>query len=187
MYLSSKDINKEKSELNNEKGYFRTLCNNLNIRVQVANSPQAKGRVERSNGVHQDRLTKLMRLKNITNIGEANRYLVDEYIEEHNNNFSLITKTVEGKLINKETGSEITDIHRPLKDGVTLNDICYMEETRKVNNDWTVYYKGECYQLKKQSIYHPPTKSTVYVRKDMEGNVSIFYRNIRIEYTAIKK
>jgi hypothetical protein len=170
----------------NEKGYFRTLCNNLNIHVQVANSPQAKGRVERSNGVHQDRLTKLMRLKNITNIEEANKYLIDEYIEKHNNRLSLITKAIDGRLINKETGWEVVDIHRPLKDNTALNDICYMEETRRVNNDWTAYYKGECYQLKEQSIYHPPCKSTVYVRKDIEGNVSIFYRNVRIEYTIVK-
>jgi hypothetical protein len=60
-----------------------------------------------------------------------------------------------------------------------------MEETRKVNNDWTISYKGRLYQLKKQSIYHPPTKSTVYVRKDIEGNVYIFYRNFPIEYTIL--
>jgi transposase len=186
MYLSEKDINKEKIELNNEKGYFRTMCNNLNIHVQVANSPQAKGRVERSNGVHQDRLVKLMRLKNITNIEEANKYLREEYTEEHNNRFSLI-KILNEKLINKETGLEIVDVHRKLNNNITLNDICYMEETRKVNNDWTVYYKGECYQLKKQSQYYPPTKSTVYVRKDVEGNVSIFYRNIQIEYTILRR
>jgi hypothetical protein len=74
-----------------------------------------------------------------------------------------------------------------LNDNITLNDICYMEEARKVNNDWTVYYKGECYQLKKQSRYHPPAKSIVYVRRDIEGNVSIFYRNILIEYTVVKR
>jgi transposase len=52
MYLSSKDANrknKEKIELNNLKGYFRTMCNNLNITIIQANSPQAKGRIERSN------------------------------------------------------------------------------------------------------------------------------------------
>ncbi|MDR2829875.1 MAG: hypothetical protein LBB45_02365 [Methanobrevibacter sp.] len=112
MYLSEKD--KQGNELNGEKGYFRTLCDNLNIHVQVANSPQAKGRVERSNGVHQDRLVKLMRLKNITNIEEANEYLINEYTEEHNNKFSLI-KVLNKKLINKETRLEIIDVHRKIK------------------------------------------------------------------------
>ncbi|MDR2760367.1 MAG: ISNCY family transposase [Rickettsiales bacterium] len=184
MYSTEKD--KEKNSLNGEGGYFRTLCDNLNIRIIQANSPQAKGRVERSNGVHQDRLVKLMRLKNITNIGEANEYLINEYTEEHNNRFSLI-KALNEKLINKETGLEIIDVHRRLNDNITLNDICYMEEARKVNNDWTAYYKGEGYQLKKQSQCHPPTKSIVYVRRDIDGNVSIFYRNIRIEYTVVKR
>jgi hypothetical protein len=50
-----------------------------------------------------------------------------------------------------------------------------MEEQRKINNDWTISFKGRLYQLKKQSQYHPPTKSTVYVRKDIEG---VNYYNI---------
>ncbi|MDR1498837.1 MAG: hypothetical protein LBS34_00930, partial [Rickettsiales bacterium] len=64
--------------------------------------------------------------------------------------------------------------------------ICYVEETRKVNNDWTISYKGKIYQLKKQSIYHPPTKSTVSVRKDIEGNVSIFYRNFPMKFEVLE-
>jgi hypothetical protein len=83
-------------------------------------------------------------------------------------------------------GNRISDIHRPLKENITLNDICYLEETRKVNNDWTISYKGRLYQLKKQSQYHPSVKSTVYVRMDIDGNVSVFYRNIAIEYTTLK-
>ncbi|MDR2760256.1 MAG: hypothetical protein LBB09_00205, partial [Rickettsiales bacterium] len=45
MYITDKDNNKEKTELNNPKGYFRTMCDNLNITIIPANSPQAKGRV----------------------------------------------------------------------------------------------------------------------------------------------
>jgi transposase len=177
MYVGSKygRNNKELSALNNPKGYFRTMCDNLNINIIEANSPQAKGRVERSNATHQDRLAKLMRLNNITNIEEANRYLLNEYINEHNEKFSLSLQ-----------GNRIVDIHRPLDKDITLNDICYIEEQRKVNNDWTISYKGSIYQLKKQSQYHPPCKSTVYVRKDIGGNISIFYRNMAIEYTVLR-
>jgi hypothetical protein len=180
MYITEKDksnkgINKEKSELSNQKGYFRTMCDNLNINIIEANSPQAKGRIERSNKTHQDRLLKALRFNNITAIAEANKYLLDEYINEHNEKFSIPL-----------LGNRILDIHRPINKNINLNDICYIEETRKVKNDWTISYKGIFYQLKRQSIYHPPCKSTVYVRKDIEGNVSIFYRNVRIEYTIVK-
>jgi transposase len=173
MYVETKD--KEKTSLNNPKGYFRTMCENLNINIIEANSPQAKGRIERSNGTHQDRLVKALRFNNITTIEEANKYLLNEYIDEHNEKFSISL-----------LGNRIIDMHRSLEEDMTLNDICYIEETRKVNNDWTISYKGKYYQLKKQSQYSPPCKSTVYVRKDIEGNVSIFYRNMPIEYDVLK-
>jgi transposase len=179
MYVGSGNKDKEKIELNNPKGYFRTMCDNLNINIIEANSPQAKGRIERSNKTHQDRLVKALRFNDITTIEEANKYLLNEYIKEHNERFSLSLQ-----------GNRIVDIHRPIDTimgkNITLNDICYIEEIRKVNNDWTISYKGILYQLKKQSIYHPPCKSTVYVRKDINGNVSIFYRNRAIEYIVLK-
>lgn len=68
-------LEKDYEELNNEKGYFRQMCHGLNIKVITANSPQAKGKVERSNQTHQDRLIKKMRLLNIRSVDEANKYL----------------------------------------------------------------------------------------------------------------
>ncbi|MDR0571461.1 MAG: hypothetical protein LBG48_01265 [Rickettsiales bacterium] len=88
-FLVFSDGDREKTNLNNPRGYFRTMCDNLNITVIPANSPQAKGRVERGNGTYQDKLVKLMRLKSVTNIDEANKYLEKEYIEEHNRKFAL--------------------------------------------------------------------------------------------------
>jgi transposase len=181
MYVGSG--NKDKESLNNPKGYFRTTCDNLNIKITEANSPQAKGRIERSNKTHQDRLVKALRFNNITTIEEANKYLLNEYIDEHNRKFST---TLNINNTGVCTDSSVIDVHRKLDNNITLNDICYIEEQRKVNNDWTISYKGRLYQLKKQSIYHPPCKSTVYVRKDMDGNVSIFYRKFPMEYTVLR-
>jgi hypothetical protein len=64
MYVGSGNKDKERIELNNPKGYFRTMCDNLNINIIEANSPQAKGRIERSNKTHQDRLAKALRFNN---------------------------------------------------------------------------------------------------------------------------
>ncbi|MDR2760425.1 MAG: hypothetical protein LBB09_01085 [Rickettsiales bacterium] len=94
MYITNKDNSKEKTELNNPKGYFRTMCDNLNINIIQINSPQAKERVERDNRTHRDRLIKLMRLKNIKNIEEANKYLDEKYIEEHNRKFAARWRTI---------------------------------------------------------------------------------------------
>ena len=49
----------------------------LRIEMIYANSPQAKGRVERANRTHQDRLVKALRERNISTIDEANRFLIE--------------------------------------------------------------------------------------------------------------
>jgi hypothetical protein len=66
---------------------FGQMCQRLGIRIIAANSPQAKGRVERNHGTHQDRLVKKMRLKKIQTHAEANRFLEKEYLPEHNRRF----------------------------------------------------------------------------------------------------
>ena len=63
------------------------MCQRLGIRIIAANSPQAKGRVERNHGTHQDRLVKKMRLKKIKTHAEANLFLEQEYLPEHNRRF----------------------------------------------------------------------------------------------------
>jgi transposase len=196
MYITDSDRSREKTELNNPKGFFRQMCNNLNILVIQANSPQAKGRVERSNKTHQDRLIKLMRLKNIKNIEEANKYLDEEYIEEHNKRFAVaINSNKKGGgaknhnaniAIGTDSDVSIVDAHRKLDKNITLNDVCYVEEVRKLRNDWTISFKGKWYQLKKQSQYYPPTKSAVYVRLYTDETMNIFYRNNPIKYEEIK-
>lgn len=66
---------------------FATVCGKLDIAIICAKTPQAKGRVERSHRTLQDRLVKELRLRNISTMEEANRYL-EEYRVEHNERFS---------------------------------------------------------------------------------------------------
>ena len=67
---------------------FGRMCAGLGIRIIAANSPQAKGRVERAHGTHQDRLVKKLRLAGVTNYEQANRYLQGGYMAEHNRRFA---------------------------------------------------------------------------------------------------
>jgi transposase len=69
---------------------FGQMCQRLGIRIIAAHSPQAKGRVERNHGTHQDRLVKKMRRKKIQTYAEANRFLEKEYLPEHNRRFTRI-------------------------------------------------------------------------------------------------
>src|SRR5947207_11334948 len=70
---------------------FGRMCQKLGIRILAASSPQAKGRVERAHGTHQDRLVKKLRLSGISSSAEANRYLEEHYIAEHNQRYATPT------------------------------------------------------------------------------------------------
>ena len=65
------------------------MKNELNIEIIFANSPQAKGRIERLNKTLQDRLIKEMRIRGIKAIEEANEYLENEFIPWWNNKFAV--------------------------------------------------------------------------------------------------
>ena len=64
------------------------MCEKLGIELIAASSPQAKGRVERMHGTHQDRLVKKLRRKEIATHAQANAYLEAEYLPEHNRRFA---------------------------------------------------------------------------------------------------
>src|SRR5208282_4479793 len=63
---------------------FGRMCRALGIEIWAAGSPQAKGRVERNHGTHQDRLVKKLRRKGIATHAEANRYLEEVYCPQRN-------------------------------------------------------------------------------------------------------
>jgi hypothetical protein len=67
------------------------MCQKLGIRIIAASSPQAKGRVERVHGTHQDRLVKKLRLAAIANYSDANQFLEEHYIAEHNRRYARPT------------------------------------------------------------------------------------------------
>src|SRR6476646_1653492 len=62
---------------------FGRMCQKLGIRIMAASSPQAKGRVERNHGIHQDRMIKKLRRKGIASYAAANEFLEKEYLPQH--------------------------------------------------------------------------------------------------------
>jgi transposase len=150
-------------------GLFGQMCKSLSIKTIPAFSPQAKGRIERSNQTHQDRLIKKMRLKNIQTIEQANNFL-PSYLSKHNKLFSIAPNNSD-------------NAHRPLKPNTKLDDICFIEIPRKVACDWTVKYKGITYQIIRK--YYCPAKSTVYIRESFSGTIYILFKNQSLSYTII--
>src|SRR6185436_12909881 len=95
---------------------FGRMCKQLGIRIIAANSPQAKGRVERNHGTHQDRLVKKLRRKNISSIDAGNQFL-PPYLAEHNRRFATAPASAK-------------DYHTPVPKGLDLDSIFRLEEER---------------------------------------------------------
>src|SRR3546814_12833488 len=98
--------------------HFGRALEALNIEIICANSPQAKGRVERANGTLQDRLVEAMRLDGISSIAEANTFL-DSYMARHNARFA-------------RPAFDARDLHRPLAPHDDLRPIMVCREQRPV-------------------------------------------------------
>lgn len=144
---------------------FGQACQRLGIEIIRAWSPEAKGRVERCNGVYQDRLVKEIRLRGLESFEQVNPWL-EEFDEELNQRFSV-------------AAAESTDFHRPVPRGVDLEDVFVFEATRTVSNDWTVRFENEWYQIRKSQRVRPSAK--VQVRRRLDGSVKILYADRALE------
>lgn len=68
---------------------FGLAMERLGVRLILANSPQAKGRVERRNGLLQDRLVKELRLAGISDLASANGFLEKKFLPALNARFRV--------------------------------------------------------------------------------------------------
>ena len=66
---------------------FQRAMRELGIELIVAHSPKAKGRIENLFKILQDRLIKEMRLKNISDLKTANKFLKEEFIPWFNQKY----------------------------------------------------------------------------------------------------
>ncbi len=152
---------------------FGRMCRKLGTQVIGASSPQAKGRVERSNGTQQDRLIKKLRLYGIGTIQEANRYLRQHYLPDHNRRFGRQPASGE-------------DYHRQKPSKAELDAIFRIEEPRVISNDWVVQYQGRFLQIERESRY-APAGGKVIVSEGREGGLQIGYRDRQVKWREIPR
>jgi transposase len=151
---------------------FGKACRKLDIEIITANSPQAKGRVERKHGVYQDRWVKELRLAGINDTERANQSL------------SGFTEKLNARLAVEPRSS--ADFHRPVPQGMDLRHVFCLEETRTVGNDWVVRYKNRFFQIASQSNL-PPSGRKVIVQEHLDGAVRIVHREREVLFTEIKE
>ncbi len=167
------NVNREPSveeDLRGERAItqFTRAMGELGIEVILAGSPQAKGRVERGFGTHQDRLIKELRLRGISNIRDANPYLRGEYIPDHNRRFAV------------EPASS-TDTHRPLFKCHDLAAILSIQEDRQVYNDFTVRYENRFFQLGPKQPVRVCRGAKVRVQERLDGSIHIVSKGQRLK------
>lgn len=151
---------------------FGRMCAELGIRIIAASSPQAKGRVERGHGTHQDRLVKKLRLRGIISYDRANAYLEEPYLAEHNRRYA-------------HAAAEPADYHRRRPTARQLDQVFWLEEERVVSADWVVCYKNRRLQLERQTQHWAPARSRVRVRENEAGEIAIHYRGRRLGFRDV--
>lgn len=155
------------------KTTFGKACDKLDIEIIPANSPQAKGRVERAHGVNQDRLVKELKLQGVTTIEGANELLVGGFVENLNQKFAM-----------QPTREE--DFHRPVPRGVKLSEVFCYEESRTIDNNWVVRYQNRIFQIGKENYPLPRPKQKVTVQKLLDGSIRLLYAGQRLKYQEIE-
>lgn len=153
---------------------FERAMNQLGVRVIHANSAQAKGRVEKMNGTLQRRLVKELRLNNINAIEDANRFLKEIFIPKFNKQFAVIPK-------------KPADLHRKLdeKKIKELDRILSIQSERRINNDYTIRFKNNFYQLAEIQPTTVLRQDKITIEEHLNGVLKISLRNHYLNYTCL--
>lgn len=149
---------------------FARAMSELDVDIIAADSPQAKGRVERGFHTHQDRLVKELRLRGISTPEAANRYLQGDYIPKHNASYAVAPRST-------------LDAHRPLIAGLDLLDVLSVKLKRVVRNDYTIQYFKRWIQISEGAGVRP--KAEVIVQTRLDGEVRLLYKGLRLDYKPL--
>jgi len=155
---------------------FQRVCRSLDILLINAHSPEAKGRVERLFGTLQDRLVKEMRLVGINNPKSGNKFLKEIFIPKFNRQFSVVAKS-EG------------NVHRTLSlnEKKRLSSIFSVHDKRKINNDFTIQFKNNYYQLEEIQPTTVRPKETVTIETWLDRTSHIILKDFELNYFLIKE
>ena len=145
---------------------FERAAKELRVRVIHANSPQAKGRIERLFRTFQDRVIKEMRLRGIKAIEEANAFL-EEYLPVYNKRFSVIAR-------------EPGDLHREVPVGMRLERILCIKAERVVRNDFTVTHNRKLYQILEKT-----SAKKVTVEEHLDGTLKIYHQDRKLRHKEV--
>jgi transposase len=163
IYITTRDATTDEELRESEPlTQFARAMEELEVKLILAHSPQAKGRVERRNGVLQDRLVKALRLAKISDLDAANKFLDEVFLPEFNTRFQVAPQ-------------QKADLHRRLPQGVLLERVLCFQETRVVQNDWTVTWRHRRFQLTSANSKLALVKQRVTVCEQLDGTIRLLF------------
>jgi hypothetical protein len=152
---------------------FGRALSELNIDIICANSPQAKGRVERAFGTLQDRLVKELRLAGISTVAAANAWLPG-FITDYNSRFAR--DPVNAK-----------DLHRPLSAGEDLDEILAWREERTVTHNLTLHYDRMMLILDPTPLARGLVRKKVVVVNYTDGRFAVQFNGMPLSFRVFDK
>lgn len=145
---------------------FSRALSFLGVELICANSPQAKGRVERANQTFQDRLVKEMRLRKINDYQKANAYL-PEFIRFYNRKFAVLPRST-------------ADDHLPLDPTIDLDFTFSIHDSRIISKDLQIQYNNTIYQIITNRPPQHLAKREVLILMDQSGAISAYLNQQRL-------
>ena len=144
----------------------------LDVRLIKANSPQAKGRVERRNRDFQDRLVKELRLRNINDMTQGNIFLDGVFLPDFNRRFAV-------------DAAESGDFHRVLGSEMVLEEILCVAEERSVGNDWCVRWRNRWLQIDKGHAGLGLAGKKVTVKQRADGRLVVVHGGEKLTFAEL--
>jgi hypothetical protein len=152
---------------------FGRALHDINIDIICANTPQAKGRVERANRTLQDRLVKELRLLGVNDMPSANEML-PAFMDDYNARFAKLPRNDK-------------DMHRPLLPSENLDDAFAWREERTVSASLTIQYDKMLFILEPNEFSRGLVRKRVIVSDYPDGRVVITYNGRPLAYSIFDK
>jgi transposase len=153
---------------------FGRAMRQLDVELILANSPQAKGRVERMNGTLQDRLVKEMRLGEISDIASGNAFLTQRFLPALNRKFMVKARAA-------------ADVHRKLPAGLKLDEVLCFQEKRRVSNDWCVNWRNRIFQLDRCHERMALAGRDCVVREKLDGTIQLLHQGHTLRWRELSE
>lgn len=145
----------------------------LGINLIHANTPQAKGRIERLNRTLQNRLIKWLRIEGISSINDANNN-VQRFIDDYNSKFAV-------------PPAQVQDYHSKIPDTVNLDLILTKQYTRKISKNLSVSFENKYLNIIAPGKGRRLSQAQVTICKNHNNQITILHKGLPLDYKIVDK